>query len=70
LLSIILKKKKKKKKIYSAFPELTRGSTFKGWQERGRRKWEPTPVFLPGKSYGWRSLVGYSPRGHKRVGHN
>ena len=26
-----------------------------------RRKWQPTPVFLPGKSYGWRSLVGYSP---------
>ena len=26
---------------------------------------EPTPVFLPGKSHGWRSLVGYSPWGHK-----
>ena len=26
-----------------------------------RRKWQPTLVFLPGKSYGWRSLVGYSP---------
>ena len=25
------------------------------------RKWQPTPVFLPGKSHGWRSLVGYSP---------
>ena len=24
-----------------------------------------TPVLLPGKSHGWRSLVGYSPRGHK-----
>ena len=23
-------------------------------------KWQPTPVFLPGKSYVWRSLVGYS----------
>ena len=30
-----------------------------------RRKWEPTPVFLPGKSYGHRSLVGNSPWGHK-----
>ena len=30
-----------------------------------RRKWQPTPVFLPGKSHGWRSLVGYSPRGRK-----
>ena len=26
-----------------------------------RRKWQRTPVFLPGKSYGRRSLVGYSP---------
>ena len=25
-------------------------------------KWHPTPVFLPGESHGWRSLVGYSPR--------
>ena len=23
-----------------------------------RRKWKPTPVLLPGKSHGWRSLVG------------
>ena len=30
-----------------------------------RRKWQPTPVFLPGESHGRRSLVGYSPRGHK-----
>ena len=28
-----------------------------------RRKWQPTPVFLPGESHGRRSLVGYSPRG-------
>ena len=30
-----------------------------------RRKWQPTPVFLPGKSHGQRSLAGYSPWGHK-----
>ena len=30
-----------------------------------RRKWQPTPVLLRGKSHGWRSLVGYSPWGHK-----
>ena len=30
-----------------------------------RRKWQPTPVFVPGKSYGQRSLVGYSPWGRK-----
>ena len=28
-----------------------------------RRQWRPTPVLLPGKSHGWRSLVGCSPRG-------
>ena len=26
-----------------------------------RRKWQPTPVFLPGESHGWKSLVGHSP---------
>ena len=29
-----------------------------------RRQWHPTPVLLPGKSHGWRSLVGCSPWGH------
>ena len=28
-----------------------------------RRQWHPTPVLLPGKSHGWRSLVGGSPWG-------
>ena len=31
------------------------------------RKWEPTPGFLPGKSHGQRSLVGYSPWGCKEL---
>ena len=35
----------------------------------GKGKWKPTPVFLPGKYHGQRKLVGYSPRGHKKVGH-
>ena len=35
-----------------------------------RRKWQPTPVFLPGKSHGQRSMVGYSPWSHKRAGHD
>ena len=34
-----------------------------------RRKWQPSPVFLPGESHGRRSLVGRSPWDH-RVGHN
>ena len=32
-----------------------------------RRKWQPTPVFLPGKSHGPRSLAGYSLWGHKEL---
>ena len=34
-----------------------------------RRQWHPTPVLLPGKSHGWRSLVGCSPWG-REVGHD
>ena len=30
-----------------------------------RRKWQPTPVFLPGESHGQRSLAGCSPGDHK-----
>ena len=30
-----------------------------------RRKWQPTPVLLPGTFHGLRSLVGCSPWGHK-----
>ena len=40
---------------------------FNPWVQKipWRRKWQPTPVFWPGKSDGQRSLVGYSPWGHK-----
>ena len=31
------------------------------------RKWHPSSVFLPGKFHGQRSLVGYSPWGHKEL---
>ena len=30
-----------------------------------RRQWQPTPVLLPGKSHGWRRLVGCSPWGQE-----
>ena len=30
-----------------------------------RRKWQPTPVFLPGEFHGKRNLAGYSPWGHR-----
>ena len=32
-----------------------------------RRKWQPTPIFLPEKSHGQRSLAGYSLQGHKEL---
>ena len=40
-----------------------RGKSFREQQSRRdrRRQWQPTPVLLPGKSHGWRSLVGCSP---------
>ena len=42
-------------------------SGFDPWVETipWRRAWQPTPVFMPGKSLGQRSLTGYSPWGHK-----
>ena len=36
-----------------------------GQEDALEKKMEPTPVPLPGKSHGWRSLVGYSPWGRK-----
>ena len=36
----------------------------KAMASHSSRKWQPNPVFLPGKSHGWRSLVGCSPWGH------
>ena len=33
------------------------------WAPFWRRQWHPTPILLPGKSHGWRSLVGYGPWG-------
>ena len=42
------------------------------WQTRHccltdrRRRWHPTPVLLPGKSHGWRCLVGCHPRGQEK----
>ena len=65
--------------IKMGFPSCTSGKE-PTWQCRGckrhgfhswvckipwRRKWQPTPVFLPGKFQGQRILAGHSPRGHK-----
>ena len=40
------------------------------WEDPLENKGQLTPVFLPGKSQGQRSLVGYNPWGCKRVRHN
>ena len=36
-----------------------------GWEDLPEKEMQPTPVFLPEKSHGWRKLVGYSPWGRK-----
>ena len=53
-------------------PAKCRRHRFDPWVEKipWRRKWQPTPVFLPGKSHGQRKMAGYSSWGHKRVRHN
>ena len=40
-----------------------------GREDPLEKKWQPSPVFLPGKSHGQRNLVAYSPQGAKsRIG--
>ena len=41
-----------------------------GQEDPLEKEMQPTPVFLPGKSHGQRSLAGYSPWCCKRVGHD
>ena len=50
-------------------PEM-RETQFNRWVGKipWRRKWQPTPVLMPGKFHGWRSLVGYSPWDCKESG--
>ena len=52
----------------SIIKKSTNNKFWKGCDKEGtllyfswRRKWQPTPIFLPVKSYGQRSLAGYSP---------
>ena len=46
------------------------GSIPESGRTLGKGNWLPTPVFLPGKFHGQRSLAGYSPWGRKRIGHD
>ena len=45
------------------------GDSFEPWIRKipWKRKWQPAPVFLPGKSHGQQTLVGYSPWGRKEL---
>ena len=45
-------------------------SSIPGWGRSLEKEMATTPVFLPGKSHGQRSLVGYSPWDHKKIGHD
>ena len=38
-----------------------------GWEDTLEAAWQPTPVYLPGKNHGQKSLAGYSPWGQKKV---
>ena len=53
-------------------PPANAGDSFDPWVGKipWRRKWQPLPVFLPGKPHRQRNLVGYSLRGCKRVRHD
>ena len=53
-----------------AMQETSRRHGFDPWVRKipWRRTWQPTPVFLPGEFQRQRSVAGYSPWGHKRVG--
>jgi len=53
--------------VVKTMPNQGRRPRFNLWVGKipQRRKWQPTPVFLPGKSHNQRSLAGYSPWDHK-----
>ena len=53
-------------RIHLSMQETQEKMQFYPW----RKKWQPPPVFLPGRSHGQRSWEGYSSWGCKRVGHN
>ena len=53
--------KKKSRKSHVSFWQ--KSTDLQNW----RRKWQPTPELLPGKSHGGRSMVGYSPWGRKEL---
>ena len=65
MVDILLSLFKITQMIHSQLPWLWILNSFMdpGNQDLQRRRWHPTPILLPGKPKGWRSLVGCSPRG-------
>ena len=65
-LKIILKKRERERRNFLQCRR-HRKCSFDPWVGKfpWRRAWQPAPVFLPGESHGQRSLVGYSPWGHR-----
>jgi len=54
------------KNLHAGDPGSTPESGKVGW----RREWLPTPVFLPGKSHGQRSICGLQPMRSQKVRHD
>ena len=54
-------------RIHLTMQEMQETRGFDPWVRKipWGRKWQTTPVFLPGKFHGQQSLTGYSPWGHK-----
>ena len=58
----VVKKKKKRKNLPATAGDSRDAGLIPGWGRLPwRRKWQPTPVFLPGKFHGQSSLAGCSP---------
>ena len=49
-------------------PAMQEAQEFDPWVGKipSRRKWQPAPIFLPGKSHGQSRLMGYNPKGQKK----
>ena len=52
-------------RVFIFFEDIPRSEIHRLYGSSQRRQWQPTPVLLPGKSHGWRNLVGCSPWGRK-----
>ena len=53
--------------IYNFYQKLLECELMSVRENHKRRQWHPTPVLLPGKSHGWRSLAGCSPWGREEL---